>query len=171
MSGIPAKRIWWLSWWKDFNGSNPEGMELESRSFTEPEAFENAVETVLLAGEVPAMVLAEPYQYLGWQETGAVIDLTPYLASPAYGKDLSEVWPALAARDQVGGQRLAYPGLFTAQVLLYNQSWAEELGFESPPMTAEAFARQACAAHQKNGDRTGGWMIDRSARAARQPGC
>jgi ABC-type glycerol-3-phosphate transport system substrate-binding protein len=146
----------------DFNTGNPDGIELVTRSFAHWEAFELAVEEAIRNGQPPDLTLADPYQYLAWHAAGAVIDLTPYLESPAYGLDVGEFWPVLLGRDLQDGLRLGFPGLFSARVLLYNQSWAQELGFESPPDSAEDFARQTCAAHLENGDRTGGWIIDRT---------
>lgn len=150
----------------DFNANNPDGIELVVQVFTHPQGLEQAVEAAIQSGQGPALALAEPFQYLAWQELGALTDLAPYLDSPAYGQDVSEYWQAFLDRDLHDGLRLGFPGLFSARVLLYNQSWAEDLGFDTPPDTAEEFTRQACAAHLENGDRTGGWMIDRSAGGA-----
>ena len=68
----------------------------------------------------------------------------------------------MIGRDLYDDGRLAFPGLFSARVMLYNQSWAQELGYDQAPATPEAFTEQACAAHLANGDRTGGWMFDPS---------
>ena len=43
-------------------------------------------------------------------------------------------------------------------VIFYNQSWAQELGFDSPPETPEELKEQACAAAAANNDSTGGWI-------------
>ena len=70
-------------------------------------------------------------------------------------------------QDEVDGKRLGVPAQRTARFLLYNQSWARELGFESPPATSAEFEQQACAAHKAlgtdedpNNDALGGWLID-----------
>jgi multiple sugar transport system substrate-binding protein/sn-glycerol 3-phosphate transport system substrate-binding protein len=54
------------------------------------------------------------------------------------------------------------------EVLYYNQTWLEELGFDGPPATPEAFKEMACAAAEANGDGTGGYILrdDASAMAA-----
>ena len=53
----------------------------------------------------------------------------------------------------------------SAQVIFYNQTWAEELGFDGPPATSEEFKEQACAAAAANledddpdNDGTGGYV-------------
>ncbi|MDX1410394.1 MAG: extracellular solute-binding protein, partial [Saprospiraceae bacterium] len=45
------------------------------------------------------------------------------------------------------------------EVLYYNQTWLEELGFEGPPTTPEEFREMACAAAEANGDGTGGYIL------------
>ena len=67
----------------------------------------------------------------------------------------------------VDGSRLGIPLLRDASVLLYNQSWAQELGFTRPPTTPEEFREQVCAAAAANrsdrtiaNDGTGGWIVE-----------
>jgi ABC-type glycerol-3-phosphate transport system substrate-binding protein len=117
-------------------------------------------------GQSPDVVLADPEQYFLWSQAGAVVDLEPYVQHPSYGMSLDDLYPAMAARDVVSRTRLAFPGLMIGRVLLYNLSWAETLGFDSPPSSTDSFLQQACAAHQSNGDRTGGWMISSAAAPA-----
>jgi ABC-type glycerol-3-phosphate transport system substrate-binding protein len=54
------------------------------------------------------------------------------------------------------------------EVIYYNQTWLEELGFSGPPTTPDEFKEQACAAAEANGDGTGGFILrdDASAVAA-----
>ena len=69
------------------------------------------------------------------------------------------------------GKRFGVPAQRTARFILYNQSWARELGFDSaPPTTSAEFEQQACAAHKAlgtdedpNNDALGGWLIDTNA--------
>ncbi len=56
----------------------------------------------------------------------------------------SVVW----MQDEVDGVRLGMPAQRTARFLLYNQSWARELGYDLPPATFSDFERQACAANK-----------------------
>ena len=55
----------------------------------------------------------------------------------------------------------------SARFLLYNASWAHDLGLNSAPVTADDFQAQACAAHAtmltdkiKSNDAMGGWLVD-----------
>jgi multiple sugar transport system substrate-binding protein/sn-glycerol 3-phosphate transport system substrate-binding protein len=45
------------------------------------------------------------------------------------------------------------------EVLFYNQTWLEELGFSGPPTTPEEFREMACAGAEANGDGTGGYIL------------
>ncbi len=127
-----------------------------------PNDLDAAVAAAIDSAQTPDVVLAEPYQYLPWVRLGEVVDLSPYLDNPAYGLLDENYYPEILDRDATHDGRWGFPGLFSAQVMLYNQTWAGELGFPAVPETTAAFQRQACAAHQANADRTGGWIIDPS---------
>ncbi|HEX6035182.1 MAG TPA: extracellular solute-binding protein, partial [Anaerolineales bacterium] len=116
----------------------------------------------------PHIVIGFPEHALEWQEH--VVDLKPYVNDPLYGmsaNDLSDFPAVIWNQDEVDGKRFGVPAQRTARFLLYNQSWARELGFDSPPATSSEFEQQACAAHRALGkdedltnDPLGGWLID-----------
>jgi len=148
-----------------FNLDNSEGIEVIARAFSHPTDFETAMQEAIADHTAPNVVLAHPYEYNAWQENNALVDLGPYLQNPSYGlteEELAQFYLPMLARDRYGSERRGFPGLLSARVLLYNQTWAGELGFEKPPTSATGFTQQACAAHDANGDLTGGWMIDTS---------
>src|SRR5690606_31286647 len=62
-------------------------------------------------------------------------------------------------------QRLGFPPNRSMEVMYYNQTWLEELGFDGPPTTPEEFREQACAARDAG---SGGFILrdDASAVAA-----
>jgi ABC-type glycerol-3-phosphate transport system substrate-binding protein len=113
-------------------------------------------------------VIAFPEHSIEWQEH--VIDLNTYVHDPLYGLnplEISDFYAPIWAQDEVDGKRFGVPAQRTARFMLYNQSWAHELGFTSPPATASEFEAQACAAHRALGedadadnDALGGWLID-----------
>ncbi|MCA9933676.1 MAG: extracellular solute-binding protein, partial [Anaerolineales bacterium] len=63
---------------------------------------------------------------------------------------------------------LGFPPNRSMEVMYYNQTWLEELGFDGPPTTPDEFKAMACAAAEANGDGTGGFILrdDASAVAA-----
>jgi ABC-type glycerol-3-phosphate transport system substrate-binding protein len=86
---------------------------------------------------------------------------------------MSEFASVIWRQDEVDGKRFAAPAQRTARFVLYNQTWARELGFDSPPTTPADFESQACAAHaalssdaDTTNDPLGGWLIDSHASTA-----
>jgi ABC-type glycerol-3-phosphate transport system substrate-binding protein len=70
-------------------------------------------------------------------------------------------------QDYVSGRWVAIPAQRTARFLLWNKTWAGELGFDSPPESQNDFRQQSCRAHTSmasdatpNNDGKGGWIID-----------
>lgn len=144
-----------------FNAENAYGIRVTTRAFSLPSEFEAAMQQAVLTGNGPQLVLAYPYQYQPWVEAGAVVDLTPYLESAAYGMStstLADFYPVFLERDAYAGERWGFPGLFSASVMLYNQSWGRELGYANPPETAAAFRQQSCTASEESGGLEGGYM-------------
>jgi len=116
----------------------------------------------------PQVVIALPEHAMEWKNN--VVDLNPYLHDPEYGLtalEISDFANAFWLQDETDGIRYGIPAQRTARFILYNQTWARELGFTSPPKTSADFEQQACAAHQalgkdtdSNNDALGGWLID-----------
>ena len=131
----------------------------------------------------PEVVIASPDLLAGWLANGRLADLNPYLADPALGlqpgeqgSDLAQNFsPVFWQQDALpdGSRRSGIPAVRTARVLFYNQTWAEELGFQQPPRTPDEFKAQACAAAKANSEAynydlhgTGGWLVDHDALTA-----
>jgi multiple sugar transport system substrate-binding protein len=155
----------------DFNRTNQWGIHIQATSqLNYNELFQNVVSS-LPSSNNPQLVVGLPEYALLWNTPdGTVVDLTGYVDDPRYGlsdevvKDIPSVfW----SQDEVGGERLGIPAERSARFLLYNQSWARDLGFNSAPITSEEFRQQACAAHAtmlndkpKSNDAMGGWLVD-----------
>jgi multiple sugar transport system substrate-binding protein len=116
----------------------------------------------------PNVVVALPEYAFGWSDH--VLDLNTYVNDPLYGlsaDDILDFPPVIWDQDVVDGKRFGVPAQRTARLLLYNQTWALELGFPSPPATSAEFEQQACAANKAlaadsdpNNNALGGWIID-----------
>jgi multiple sugar transport system substrate-binding protein len=116
----------------------------------------------------PNVVIAFPEHAFGWNEH--VLDLNTYVNDPLYGftaDDILDFPPVIWDQDVVDGKRFGLPAQRTARFLLYNQTWARELGFDSPPATSADFEKQACAANKAlasdedpNNNALGGWLVD-----------
>ena len=153
-----------------FNQTNQWGIVVQSTSqFDYNELFQN-VGTSLLGTDLPQIVVGLPEYELSWNTNGDVVDLTDYVNDPQYGlsdADINDIPSVFWNQDEVNGQRLGVPAERSARFILYNVSWARELGFNSAPVTADDFRTQACAAHasmskdkDKSNDSMGGWLVD-----------
>ncbi|HEX6269314.1 MAG TPA: extracellular solute-binding protein [Anaerolineales bacterium] len=151
-----------------FNTENEWGILIDAESKVNYSELFLQTDAALEESSFPQIVVALPEHSLEWQ--GYVVDLNPYLHDPLYGLSplqQSDFYTPVWAQDEVDGKRLGLPAQRTARFLLYNESWARELGFDSPPATSSEFEEQACAAHRALGeddvadnDALGGWLID-----------
>jgi multiple sugar transport system substrate-binding protein len=154
-----------------FNASNEWGIAVTPTGYGDyPTLFEAVNSAIDGAGATPDLAAALPEQTLAWNSSGIVVDLSPYLADPAWslgGDGGADFPPVFWAQDALDGKQLGLPALRSARYLFYNQTWAGELGFDNPPTTAEAFRQQACAANASfrsnadlQDDGYGGWIVD-----------
>ena len=151
-----------------FNTENEWGILISAESKGNYSELFFQTEDALKNSSNPQVVIAFPEHALGWQED--VVDLNPYVNDPLYGLNTSEIsdFPSVIwTQDEVDGKRYGLPAQRTARFILYNRSWARELGFDSPPATSVEFERQACAANKAVGaddnpdnNALGGWLID-----------
>ncbi|HEX5808753.1 MAG TPA: extracellular solute-binding protein [Anaerolineales bacterium] len=151
-----------------FNSENEWGIIVSSESKGSYSELFLQTDAAIEAASSPQVVIAFPEHALEWGEH--VVDLQPYVHDPEYGWDpfeISEFPTVIWNQDELDGKRFGIPAQRTARFLLYNQSWARELGFASPPATSLEFEQQSCAAHRAAGtdadtgnDALGGWLID-----------
>ncbi len=155
---------------EEFNRANPWGVLVRAESLQNYAELYEQASAAIHGPNRPDMVIGLPEYALEWHEQEAVVELTPYLTDPLYGlgaAGISDFPSAFWEQDQLEQARLGMPAQRTARFLIYNQTWAEELGFQTPPADADAFERQTCAANQAmradadpRNDGTGGWLID-----------
>jgi len=153
-----------------FNTLNQWGIVVYQTAYGDyPSLFEN-VDSAITSTRRPDLVAALPEQTFTWQAKGAVVDLNPYLYDPTWGltaNEIADIPATFWTQDAANGQRLGAPAQRSARFLFYNQTWARELGFSSPPVTADEFRQQACAANAyyrqdavKQNDGYGGWIVN-----------
>ena len=155
---------------QSFNNSNQWGITVEA---TAAANYNDIYDQVMLAsdeGNTPNLVVAYDYQALNWDaEHEILVDLSTYVDDPAWGwsaDEQSDFIPILWQQAAYEDRRIGIPAQANGQMLYYNTTWAQELGFRSPPSTVEQFKRQACAAANANqednipdNNGTGGWII------------
>ena len=104
----------------------------------------------LNSGSFPVVVAAPNYFLQSWDNVGNfIVDLGDYLDDPEFGlagSEISDFFPFIWEQDVFQGERLGLPAFRSSNLIFYNQSWAKDLGFDTPPDTPKDFKQQACAA-------------------------
>lgn len=152
---------------KEFNETNQWGIQVTAQTQIN---FTNLYETVnaaLPTADKPDMVIALPEHAQGWYADGVSVDLKDYVEDPVYGIDELDFPYAFWNQDFAGTARVAMPAQRTTTLLLWNQTWAEELGIDTPPLSPDDFRSQSCRAHDSmrtdakvENDGMGGWLVN-----------
>lgn len=158
----------------DFNKKNEWGIHVESISMGSSGLLFSQVENTIGKDELPSVIAAPIQQLQVWQENNnIIINLNDYINDPDWGltpAEQADIPLVFLKQDLVNDRQLGLPAQRTAQVILYNQAWAEELLVRALPSIPQDFERQACAAAKANltddikeNDGTGGWIINTDA--------
>ena len=155
----------------EFNSTNSWGLNVVSSGYGDYTSLAEAVSGTFGSTQVPDLVVALPEQTSGWSTAGRVVDLTPFLSDPTWGLGSAALQdiPAVFWSEPAGTPHFGIPAERSEHFLFYNETWAHELGFTSPPQTAAEFQQQACAANASflldsdpSNDGYGGWVVDSS---------
>ena len=151
-----------------FNSENEWGIVVNAQGMGNFSELFSQTSAALEDRSNPQVVVALPEQAFSWGDK--VVDLNTYVNDPLYGlgtDDVLDFPPVVWDQESLDGKRFGVPAERTSRFLLYNQSWARELGFPTPPATAADFEEQSCAAHRALGldedpdnNALGGWIID-----------
>jgi multiple sugar transport system substrate-binding protein len=120
------------------------------------EEFNLVTNAIEQDGFPPAGVAAaSPDHAAAWekQKPGTVVDLTPFIMDAEWGMkpdEISDYSPSVWNQVIHNGRQTGIPAQRSLKVLVYNQTWAEELGFRELPATSGQFQQQVCAATQAN---------------------
>ena len=154
----------------EFNQINPWGIQVRATSLQNYTELHAQASASVHGPNRPDVIIGLPEYAVEWYSQEAVLDLNPYVSDPRYGLSGPEIadFPSVFwEQDQLGDVRLGMPAQRTTRFLLYNQTWAEELGFDDQPVTADEFQEQACKANlsmradeDPGNDGKGGWLID-----------
>lgn len=134
-------------WVQEFNSSNPYELQVEVE--VHPNIVADTTNAIS-AENPPNLVVGLNYHVWLWDaDAGNVVDLSVYYLDSQYGLDSNEradFIPLYWGQETFGGKQYGVPMYRTGDLLLYNQVWASELGFDGPPETFEDLREQACAA-------------------------
>ncbi len=161
---------------EEFNLQNEWKITAVPVSFGGLDRLEGAVNQALQDGEPPDLVVGYVQQASAWDAQRTLLNLQDYIEDSEWGipsDQRQDFYAVFWEQDVVQGRRLGVPMQRSAQVLFYNRSWAQELGYHLPPATPQQFEDQACAAAQANrrdeapdNDGTGGWIASNNDAAA-----
>lgn len=154
-----------------FNTENEWGITVYSQPLDSYNTLYEQVNSSFQTGkDQPDLLLTLPEQIWGWQAQDKTVELTSYMQDPMYGfekTDLADFEPIFWKLAGEGQPVYGLPAQVSAQFLYYNQTWAKELGFSHPPLTATEFRQQVCAANQSfradadlQNDGYGGWIVN-----------
>jgi multiple sugar transport system substrate-binding protein len=152
-----------------FNTSNPWGINLQSRSLDDPDALAANISNTLKTSHHPDIVLATTAQEHLWDQKTNLVNLESYVHDSHYGytpEQQADFYPPFWQQEFSGQKQLGLPAQRTAQMLYYNTTWAQELGFKKAPVNTREFQEQACSAakaqktnSKRGGPQIGGWII------------
>jgi len=137
---------------EEFNATNEWDITVEAVYQGSYGPIRELVNAGIVSGELPNIAAGYANDSASYSRDGAVADLAPYINSPEWGLNADEMadfnQSLLAANTSADGTVLAWPHQSSAQVLVYNETLLNELGFEAPPTTFEDFRAIACAANE-----------------------
>jgi multiple sugar transport system substrate-binding protein/sn-glycerol 3-phosphate transport system substrate-binding protein len=139
-----------------FNDTNEWGITVEPVDQGGQGDLQDAVNAAIATGELPNVTPGFPNAIATWHNVGAIAELNDFINDPNFGlsqEELDAIYEAnLAAGRLADGTQIGMPIHQSANVLFYNHTWAQELGFAAPPTTSAEFKEQACAATAANNE-------------------
>jgi len=158
----------------DFNATNEYGITVEAVDQGRYGDAEDAFNAAIQSGDLPNVIVGYTNAIANWYSVGVIADLQLFIDDAEVGltaDELADFYPAAYNGGvAVDGARIAWPISQSANVIFYNATWAQELGFDAAPTNAAEFKEQACAAKAANdgdddpdNDGTGGLVLYPSA--------
>jgi ABC-type glycerol-3-phosphate transport system substrate-binding protein len=140
----------------DFNATNEWGITIEEFDQGDYDSLVNKVNAGLTSGDLPNIAQAYTSDIMDWKSVDAVVDLNQFVYDPDYGlaeEELDAVYPGIF-QDGIApdGTRVNWPITQSANAVVYNYTWAQELGFDSPPSNTAELKEQVCAAAAANSE-------------------
>ena len=142
------------------------GITVVSQSQGGYDEIRDKVNASIAAGEQPAaLIVGYQNDQAFYQLNDALVDLNTLIDDPKWGltpEDKADFYASFfdqGVHPAFGGQRLGFPPNRSMEMIYYNQTWLEELGFDGPPTTPDEFREMACAAAEAKGDGSGGFIL------------
>lgn len=138
----------------EFNETNEYGITVVAVAQGSQSDLETAVNGAITTGELPNLTMGFPNGLSRWFGLDVIEGINEFIADPEVGLS-DEVMSGIFAGPYssgtlADGTQIGIPMHQSAQVIFYNHTWAQELGFANPPATSAEFKEQACAAAAAN---------------------
>ena len=154
----------------EFNATNEWGITVEPVDQGGYSDLEDAMNAAIQTGELPDIVVGYTNALDTWYSVDTLVDINDYVYDPMYGlteEEIADFYPGVwNSGINAEGARVGFPHGQSANVLFYNYSWAEDLGFMGAPANWDELQEQACAAAAANladdnpdNDGTGGLVM------------
>ncbi|MFT7587520.1 MAG: multiple sugar transport system substrate-binding protein, partial [Cellvibrionaceae bacterium] len=159
----------------DFNATNACGIEVVANNIGGYGDISKAFNGSVAAGEVTAgLIVGYPNDQSGYQLNNALVDINLLMGDAGVGLSDDEIGQYYqsffnqSVHPLFDNQRLGFAPNRSIEMLHYNATYLEELGFAGPPTTPEEFVEMACAAADASESGVGGFVnrTDASAVAA-----
>ena len=138
----------------DFNANNEYGIVVEALDQGQYSDVEDKVNAGIQSGDLPQIVQAYTSALNNWDTVDLVADLNPFVFDETYGlteEELADIYPAVLDLGLTAdGERLGWPLSQSANAMVYNYTWAQELGFDAAPTNSAELKEQLCAAAEAN---------------------
>ena len=155
----------------EFNRSNEWGIHVVVKAPGSASALVEELSTLAQDSTAPDLIAAPVDELLKLnKDSQTVADLTPYVNSNEWGLGdslINSYLPVFWEQDDVESYRYGIPAQRNTKVMIYNKTWAKELGFSDAPVTPDDFLAQTCAATAsmkldsiRSNDGVGGWIVD-----------
>lgn len=138
-----------------FNATNPYGITVVQENQGGYGDIFNKMLVLLGTADTPNLVVAYQNQAATYQVVDGLIDMWPLVRSEKWGygeAELADFFQGFLQSDvnpTFGNQLLGFPPNRSMEVMYFNLTWLQELGFDGPPTTPEQFAEMACMATEQ----------------------
>ncbi len=120
-----------------FNATNECGITLIAEYQGGYDEIRNKMSAAIASGELPGLVAGYQNDQAFYALANALVDLDVYVDDPVWGLTPEEKADFFSLEQGVhpalGGARLGFPPNRSMEVIFYNNTWGEELGFADPP--------------------------------------
>ncbi|MCY4106806.1 MAG: extracellular solute-binding protein [Chloroflexi bacterium] len=139
---------------EEFNATNEWGITVEANFQGNYGEIEQAMSGAILNRELPNLVAAYANAAANWNNEGVVVNINQYYDDATWGfseDDAASLNQGILNVGIAAGTRVVWPNQISAQLLFFNLTMAEELGFAGAPSTLAEFREIACAAAAHTG--------------------